>query len=143
VPPEQKVKIFINKINIKKYKICKIQSTKGDFVILLDMFVYVLKLPYRFLMYVLGGLYGYKNKKIDHLKAHHYLCRNCQTANIFQPWVLRKERLVRCPHCRELNKLPYGTNPKEAFWAVVTMGLIGFLPFLIWKWLTSVNSAWL
>jgi hypothetical protein len=47
----------------KQYKICKIQSTKGDFVILLDMFVYVLKLPYRFLMYVLSGLYGYKNKK--------------------------------------------------------------------------------
>lgn len=63
-------------------------------MILLDMFVYVLKLPYRFLMYVLGSLYGYKNKKIDHLKAHHYLCRNCQTANIFQPWALRKERLV-------------------------------------------------
>lgn len=74
---------------------------------------------------------------------HHYNCQYCGTANAFQPWALKKERLVKCPHCRQLNKLPYGSNPMQALAALLSVVSLLLLPWLIWTWLSQVNNAWL
>jgi hypothetical protein len=74
---------------------------------------------------------------------NYYICNNCQTANVFQPWALGKERFVKCPHCRQLNKLRYGSNPKQALVALFIMGCVMLLIWLIWAWLSNVSNAWL
>jgi DNA-directed RNA polymerase subunit RPC12/RpoP len=50
--------------------------------------------------------------KSNYQARHSYICKKCGTANVFQPWSLGKERLVKCSHCRHLNRIPYIRNPK-------------------------------
>lgn len=56
--------------------------------------------------------------KPNNLPKHYYICKFCDTANVFQPWALGKERMVKCPHCRHLNKVPYIRNSKWAWFAL-------------------------
>ncbi len=74
---------------------------------------------------------------------YHYNCQCCGTANTFQPWALGKKNLVRCPHCRQLNKLPYGSNPMQALVALLSVFFLLLLPWLIWTYLSQANNAWL
>ncbi len=112
-------------------------------MILLEMLVYVLKLPYQIIKGIFRRLMGFKNRRYNTDQPHHYICQSCGTANIFQPWNLGKERLVKCPHCRHLNKMPYGSNPKQALVAMLTTGSLVILPWLIWTWLSRMNNTWL
>jgi hypothetical protein len=68
--------------------------------------------------------------KSNLLPRHYYICTTCTTANVFQPWALGKDRLVKCPHCRQINKMPFGSNPKQglaAIFAVVVLLLLAWL----------------
>ena len=39
--------------------------------------------------------------------------------------------------------MPFGTNPKQALMAVLTVGSVVLLPWLILTWLSRINNAWL
>lgn len=113
----------------------------GIFVILIDMFVYVLKIPYRMGKGIARSSVALLTRQPLRYQPHHYVCKNCGTANVFQPWTLGKEGWVKCPHCRQINKMPYGSNPKQAMLALFTVGSLLLLPWLIWTWLSKYNNT--
>lgn len=74
---------------------------------------------------------------------HSYICKGCETANVFQPWALGKNRLSKCPHCRHLNKVPYIRNPKQAWLALLLVVSLVLLPSVMWTWLSKGSIAWM
>jgi uncharacterized paraquat-inducible protein A len=75
--------------------------------------------------------------KSNNQPRHYYICKGCDTANVFQPWSLGKKRLVKCPHCRHLNKAPYTSNSNQVLIALLFVISLVLLPSLIWTWFSK------
>ena len=81
--------------------------------------------------------------KLNNQPRHYYVCKVCDTANVFQPWVLRKERLVRCPHCRHLNKVPYISNASQVWVTLLFAVIFLLLTSMIWTWFLKGQNFWM
>jgi uncharacterized paraquat-inducible protein A len=78
--------------------------------------------------------------KSNNQPRNYYICKGCETANVFQPWALGKERLAKCPHCRHLNKLPFTRNPKQVWLALLSVAVLLVLSSLFWTWFSKAYS---
>ena len=54
-----------------------------------------------------------------------------------------KERMAKCPHCRQLNKIPYTRNPRQVWLALLFVVGLVLLPLLIWTLFSRGHNAWL